>query len=48
MKPCRECQREVSEQARTCPGCGAPNPSQLGWDGFGYELWSEETLADLF
>ena len=27
MKPCRECQHEVSEQAAACPQCGAPFPA---------------------
>jgi hypothetical protein len=26
LKPCRECRREVSTTAKTCPNCGAPNP----------------------
>ena len=28
MKPCRECGHEVSEQALTCPNCGAPQPAR--------------------
>lgn len=24
LVPCTECGQSVSEQARTCPGCGAP------------------------
>ena len=26
LKPCRECRREISEQALACPNCGAPVP----------------------
>lgn len=26
MKPCRECQHQISEQAFACPSCGAPFP----------------------
>ena len=28
MKPCRECQHQVSEQAFACPNCGAPFPGR--------------------
>lgn len=27
LKPCRECAREVSTEARACPHCGAPSPT---------------------
>lgn len=27
MTTCRDCGREISERARTCPGCGAPGPA---------------------
>lgn len=47
MKPCRECQREVSEQAVACPGCGAPYPARERWDGYGYEYRSRLTVAGL-
>ena len=47
MKPCRECQREVSEQAIVCPNCGAPQPAKEKWDGWGYEYKSEATLFGL-
>ncbi len=40
MKPCRECRREVSEQAPSCPGCGAPYPAREKWDGWGFEYQS--------
>lgn len=26
LKPCRECGREVSTEAKSCPNCGAENP----------------------
>lgn len=26
LGPCRECGKEVSGEATTCPGCGAPDP----------------------
>ena len=47
MKPCRECNREISEQARSCPGCGAPFPARDVWDGFGFEYKSNTTIMGL-
>ena len=47
MKPCRECQHEVSEQAFACPQCGAPYPAREAWDGWGYEYKSSFTIAGL-
>jgi len=44
MKSCRECGHEVSEQAFTCPNCGAPFPAKEKWDGRGFEYKSEATL----
>ncbi len=44
MKPCRECGHEVSEQALTCPHCGAPQPAKEKWDGWGFEYISVATL----
>ena len=44
MKPCRECQREVSEKALACPGCGAPRPTRPQWDGWGFEYKSKATF----
>ena len=41
MKPCRECAREISEQAFACPHCGAPYPARQTWDGFGFEYKSK-------
>jgi hypothetical protein len=47
VKPCRECSREVSEQAFACPGCGAPYPTRPKWDGYGFEYRSRATVAGL-
>jgi hypothetical protein len=44
MKPCRECKREVSEQAVSCPNCGAPYPAKENWDGWGFEYKSKATF----
>jgi len=44
MKPCRECRKEISEQAMACPHCGAPYPAKEKWDGWGVEYKSETTL----
>ena len=45
MKPCRECRREISEQAQACPQCGAPFPAREKWDGWGFEY---KTRTELF
>ena len=47
MKPCRECQKVVSEQAFICPNCGAPSPAMEKWDGWGFEYKSEANLFGL-
>jgi hypothetical protein len=47
MKPCRECKHLISEQAMTCPQCGAPYPWKEKWDGYGFEYKSEATLFGL-
>ena len=47
MKPCRECRKMVSEQAFTCPHCGAPSPAKEKWDGWGFEYKSEASLFGL-
>ncbi len=47
MKPCRECRHEISEQAMTCPQCGAPFPAKEKWDGWGFEYKSKATLFGL-
>lgn len=47
MKPCRECQHQVSENAFSCPSCGAPYPARAKWDGWGYEYKSEARVLGL-
>ena len=47
MRPRRECRHEASEQATTCPGCGAPFPAKDKWDGWGFEYKSEATFLGL-
>jgi hypothetical protein len=47
MKPCRECQHEISEQAMVCPQCGAPFPAKDKWDGWGFEYKSKAMLFGL-
>jgi hypothetical protein len=47
MKPCRECSREISEQAVGCPNCGAPYPAKEKWDGWGFEYKSKAVLLGL-
>jgi hypothetical protein len=47
MKPCRECKRDISEQAISCPNCGAPYPAKEKWDGWGFEYKSPMILFGL-
>jgi hypothetical protein len=47
MTPCRECHREISEQAFACPQCGAPYPARTSWDGTGFEYKSATMIAGL-
>ena len=47
MKPCRECNHQISEQAMACPNCGAPYPAKEYWDGWGYEYKSKTSLFGL-
>lgn len=47
MKPCRECKRDISEQAMTCPHCGAPAPARDKWDGWGFEYRSQSNILGL-
>lgn len=47
MKNCRECGHQVSEQAMSCPGCGAPYPARDRWDGWGYEYRSKTAVFGL-
>jgi uncharacterized membrane protein YvbJ len=45
LKRCRECGREISDQALACPQCGAPFPTQASWSGWGFEYKSHTTVA---
>ena len=47
MKPCRECQHQISEQAFSCPNCGAPYPAKAHWDGWGFEYKSKMEVFGL-
>jgi hypothetical protein len=47
MKPCRECQHQISEQATACPQCGAPFPAREKWDGYGLEYKSKLNILGL-
>jgi hypothetical protein len=47
MKEGRDCRALVSEQAFTCPKCGAPYPAREKWDGWGFEYKSAMNLAGL-
>lgn len=47
MKPCRECQHDISESAMACPQCGAPFPAKDEWDGWGYEYKSKMRMYGL-
>jgi hypothetical protein len=47
MKECRDCKHIVSQQAFSCPNCGAPYPAKEKWDGWGVEYKSRTTLFGL-
>src|SRR5215471_4744903 len=47
IKQCRECHRDMSEQAFACPHCGAPSPATMSWNGFGFEYKSQTRLFGL-
>ena len=47
MKNCRECGHRVSEQAFACPGCGAPYPARVNWNGWGFEYKSQAKILGL-
>ena len=47
MKPCRECQHQISEQAISCPQCGAPYPAKASWTGWGFEYKSKAQIGGL-
>ncbi len=44
LLPCRECHKKISENAATCPECGAPFPAKQEWRGPGFEWKSQQTL----
>jgi len=44
MRSCRECGQKVSEQAFSCPQCGAPYPARAQWDGWGFEYKSQASF----
>jgi len=46
MKNCRDCHRNVSEDALACPHCGAPHPAK-NKPGWGYEYISKATFMDI-
>lgn len=47
MQPCRECHKEISEQAFACPHCGAPYPAKARWDGWGFEYKSRTEMLGM-
>lgn len=47
MKPCRECNHQISEQAIFCPQCGAPYPAKESRDGWGFEYKSKATILGM-
>ncbi len=47
MRRCRDCGREVSEQAFACPQCGAPYPAKEQWDGWGFEYKTDAAIMGL-
>jgi hypothetical protein len=47
MKACRDCKHQVSEQAYSCPNCGALHPAKPKWDGWGYEYKSKANFLGL-
>jgi hypothetical protein len=42
LEACRECGRQVSTDAFSCPHCGAPRPTVREWRGTGFE-WTSKT-----
>jgi hypothetical protein len=42
---CRECGETVSDQAQTCPHCGAPVPWRQEFKGWGFEWKSATEIA---
>lgn len=44
LTQCRECQKEISADAKSCPHCGAPFPARTEWRGSGFEWKSKQTF----
>jgi len=44
LTQCRECQKEISTEAQTCPHCGVSFPARKGWRGKGFEWKSKQTF----
>jgi hypothetical protein len=42
LESCRECGKDVSTDALTCPSCGAQRPASRDWTGTGFE-WTSRT-----
>jgi hypothetical protein len=47
VKPCRECQHPISDQAFACPACGAPFPARPAWTGWGFGYRTKTRLFGL-
>lgn len=47
MKQCRDCKRDISEDAYSCPHCGAPYPARPTWEGWGFEYKSTTNILGL-
>ncbi len=47
LHACRECGRKISDQAWTCPGCGAPRPAIAEFRGTGGEWRSRAEFLGL-
>lgn len=45
LLPCRECEHQISHNARACPQCGAPFPGRPHWQGTGYEWKSRAAVC---
>ncbi len=43
LTKCRECEKEISTEARSCPHCGAPWPAKEEWKGSGVDWKSNAT-----
>jgi hypothetical protein len=44
LMSCRECERQVSDEAMSCPHCGAPRPSNHQWKGTGVDYKSQTVV----